>query len=356
MEEKRGFEYRSLFWPILLIGVGVIWLLVSLGILAEESLWTILRMWPLILVVIGLDIIFGRRSPIIGAIIGLAAIALVIALALMAPSLDIGPSGELKTLTFSEPVESATSARVNLDLERYRTTIGTVSDSSMLFEAELDTVTDVAFSASGTRNKSITIDPRGDYSLLDDTWVNTVARNARWEIGLSPDVPLDLTVDVGSGGAVLELMDLDLSDFILDGGSGSTDLALPASASQYDVEIDGGSGSFAIELEAGADIQANFNVGSGSFNFVIGSGADVELSIDGGSGSITIDVPNNVGVRVVVTERGSGGVRLPNSYRLVDDRGDNDRDTGIWESEGFGSVAHQVEIEFDPGSGSMTVR
>jgi hypothetical protein len=274
----------------------------------------------------------------------------------MAPSLDLGPSAELKTLTFSVPLESATSARVNLDLERYRTTVGTVSDSSMLFEAELDTVTDVAFSASGTRSKSITIDPRGDYSLLDNSWVNTVARNARWEIGLSPDVPLDLTVDVGSGSVVLELMDLDLTEFNLDGGSGSADLALPASTSQYNVRIDGGSGSFDIELEAGADIQAKIDVGSGSLNFVIGSGVDIDLRMDGGSGSITIDVPNDVGVRVVVTDRGSGSVRVPGSYRLVDDRGDNDRDTGIWESEGFSSAAHQIEIEFDPGSGSMTVR
>jgi hypothetical protein len=43
-------------------------------------------------------------------------------------------------------------------------------------------------------------------------------RNARWEIGLSPDVPMDLYVDVGSGSAALYLMGLELTSFEIDGG------------------------------------------------------------------------------------------------------------------------------------------
>ena len=353
MEENKGFAYRSFFWPILLIGVGVIWLLGNLDILPHASLRMLLRMWPLIFVVIGLDILFGRRSPLIGGLIGLGAVAVVIIILLIAPSLGLEANGELKTLNFSESIEGATSARIDLDLERYPTTIEALSDSSLLIEAELDTFTNVVFSARGDREKSVSLNPVEDYSF-DYDWFDIV--DARWEIGLSPDVPLDLTVDIGSGSATLDLIGLEMTNLVIDGGSGSTVVTLPASTPQYIVEIDSGSGSFDIELEAGADIAAVIEIGSGSFEFEIGSGSDVDARIDGGSGSVNVDVPNDVGVQVVIRDSGSGSIHIPGDYRLVDDMGDDDRDTGIWESEGFSSALHQIEIDFDPGSGSFTLR
>lgn len=358
MEEKGSFQYRSLFWPILLIGVGVVWLLGNLGWIPTPSLRMLLRLWPLILIVIGLDIMFGRRSPIIGGLIGLGAVALVIALLLLAPSLGLdalGPSGELQTLIFSEPLGSATSARITLDLERYPTFVEALSASDLLIDAELDTYTDVKFSSRGTREKSVTLEPVEDYSF-DFDWTDWDTVGTRWEIGLSPDVPIDLMVDVGSGSATLDLMFLELTDLEIDGGSGSVDLTLPESSSLYSANIDGGSGSFDIEFESGAEVRAEMDVGSGSFDIVIGSSADLDMRIDGGSGSISIDVPGDVGVRVVIRDGGSGSVRVPGSYRLVDDMGDDDRDTGIWETDGYSSAAHRVEITFDPGSGSLTLR
>jgi len=355
MEEKQGYQYRSLFWPILLIGLGVVWLLGNLGYIPTPSLRMLLRLWPLILIVIGLDIIFGRRSPVLGGLIGLGAVALVIALLLLAPNLGQETGGELKTLTFSEPLGSATSARITLDLERYPTTVEALSASDLLIDAELDTLTDVRFSARGTQEKSVSLEPVTG-SGFDFDWIDLAGADARWEVGLSPDVPIDLTVDVGSGSATIDLMYLEITELGINGGSGSTELILPESSSQYTADIDGGSGSFDIEFESGAEVRAVMSVGSGSFDVVIGSSADVEARIDGGSGSITIDAPGDVGVRVVVRDQGSGSVSVPSSYRLVDDMGDNDRDTGIWETEGYNSAPHRVEITFDPGSGSFALR
>ncbi len=358
MEEKGDFQYRSLFWPILLIGVGAVWLLGNLGWIPTPSLRMLLRLWPLILIIIGLDIIFGRRSPVIGGLIGLGAVALVIVLLLYGPSLGLEalePSGELQTLTFSEPLGSATSARITLDLERYPTTVEALSASDLLIDAELDTYTDVRFSPRGTREKTVTIEPVEDFSF-DLNWIDLAGTDARWEIGLSPDVPIDLAIDVGSGSAELDLMFLEISELEIDGGSGSVNMVLPESSSLYRATIDGGSGSVDIEFESGAEVRAEMDVGSGSFDIVIGSSADLDLHIDGGSGSITIDVPGDVGVQVVVDDRGSGSVNVPGSYLLVDDMGDNDRDTGIWETDGYSRAAHRVQITFDPGSGSFNLR
>jgi len=356
MEEKTVTNYRSIFWPVLLIGVGLIWLLGNMNLLPDPSLSLLIRLWPLALVVIGLDILIGRRSPLIGTILAVGSIALIIALLFLAPTLGFEPQGELKTLHFSEPLDGATSADISLDLERYPSTINSSSSSDMLIEAKLDTVTDVIFSARGNQEKIIRLEPADDYSLWDFDWDSLLMRDASWEIGLSPDVPMDLYVNVGSGSAALDLKYLELTSFVIDGGSGSSTLVLPASGLRYTAIVGGGSGRFDIEIEVGADVSMNVDIGSGSFDLLIGQGADVDAEINGGSGSLTINVPNDVGVRVVIQDRGSGSVRLPESYDLVDDMGDDDRETGLWESDGYDDALHHVEISFSPSSGSFTLR
>ncbi|MHB8089227.1 MAG: LiaI-LiaF-like domain-containing protein, partial [Anaerolineaceae bacterium] len=44
-------RYRSLFWPILLVGVGIVWLLSNLGLIQQISLGSILKFWPVVLFV-----------------------------------------------------------------------------------------------------------------------------------------------------------------------------------------------------------------------------------------------------------------------------------------------------------------
>src|SRR5438132_4034551 len=59
------WRYRRapILWPFLLIAAGVIFLLNNLEVL-PWSVWNQLwRLWPLILILIGLEILLGRRSP-----------------------------------------------------------------------------------------------------------------------------------------------------------------------------------------------------------------------------------------------------------------------------------------------------
>jgi hypothetical protein len=355
MDENRNYGYRSFFWPIVLIGLGAIMLLANLDLLPTPSLRLMLRLWPLALVVLGLDILIGRRSPIIGGLIGLGAIALVVLLLYLAPSLGLERTVEKKTITFNTPLADTEAAEVSLDLERYATVIQPLIDSDDLFDAVLETYTDVEYIARGGRQKNIDLNSV-DASLYDLDWTVASTRGMTWEIGLSPEVPLDLMVDIGSGSATLDLFDLLLTELRVDGGSGSTELAIPASDDHYPVVVDGGSGSFDIEIEDGAQLQAAFDIGSGSFDVIVGSGVEMTLSLDGGSGSIFIDMPDDVGVRLSVDERGSGGVRVPGDYDLVDDQGDDDGDTGIWESNNYDEARSRIEIRFSPGSGTLTIR
>ncbi len=355
MQDRRSNQpYRSFFWPLLLIGVGIVWMLANVGVIESFSLGFLLRLWPVALIAIGLDLMFGRRSPIFGALIGLGVVAFVVLLLVMAPNLDVNLGPELNTLNLSEPLDDASSARIDLELSHYPTTIGVLEDSNALIEAELDTLEDVSFNVRGANNKVVKLEPHGVTSVFD--WVGTLGNDARWEIALSPQVPVDLRVDGGSGSVRLDLENMNLERFNIDGDSGSTRLILPSSTESYDVRLDGGSGSFTVEIIDGAVLDANIDVDSGSFKISFDGEAEAELDIDGSSGSTTITVPDGASVRLVVRDSGSGSVRVPDGYTLVSGGGDDDDDTGTWESENYDDSEFGIEITYKGKSGSFTLR
>jgi hypothetical protein len=75
-----------------LIGVGVALLLSNLGYL-DWSAWTVLwRLWPLLLVALGIELLIGRRSvvgTIISGVLILALVAGAIALAVFAQNIPV---------------------------------------------------------------------------------------------------------------------------------------------------------------------------------------------------------------------------------------------------------------------------
>ena len=356
MEEKARGGYRSLFWPLVLIGIGVVALLGTMGVFSREHFAVLFRLWPVLLILIGLDVMFGRRSPAIGALIGVGAVALVIGLMLAGPSQGWGDAAEVKTERFSEPIGEATSARVSLDLSSGPTEITALSDSHDLIDAELSYSGDIKFEAQGDRDKSISLGETDANVFFWFDWFGDGDDDGelRWDIGLSPQVPLDLAVDAGSGSVELDLRELQLMGLNLDVGSGSIDGRLPALERRYDVRVDGGSGTCNLDIAGGSDIELNFDVGSGSFNVEIGAEANVNIRIDGGSGKLTVDVPEDAAVRVNVREGGSGRLRVPSRF---DRTRSGDGDEGTWETPGYDSADHRIEISVeDMGSGDVELR
>ncbi len=74
-------ERADLFWPILMIGVGVVASLVYLRWLPEKNLGMLVNLWPLLLIVAGVGVLFRSRSPWMGAILGLLVVAVIFVVA-----------------------------------------------------------------------------------------------------------------------------------------------------------------------------------------------------------------------------------------------------------------------------------
>ena len=304
---------RSFFWPIILISIGALLLLNNLGIV-DWNAWNLLwRFWPLILIAIGIDIIFGDRSilgTVLSALLVLAILVVIVGATFFADQLPFLTNLAEDTPWQKAQVEHALgefeAAEIFIDFVSPPGNIYALEDSDYLIQGELAYQGELVFEVKGRGSTAdVTLDSRFTGTSIG---FQTVP-HADWEIGLTPEIPLELTLDTGSGSCLFDLSDLILEDLFLDSGSGSIQLILPEGQ---------------------------------SFDFVL----------DSGSGSVRIDLPEDTGVRVTL-DSGSGSFTPGSDFDLVsgERRGD-----GVWESDNYDDAKYVIEITIDQGSGSITFK
>jgi hypothetical protein len=318
-EQRRGRRRRpSFFWPLVLVSAGVLLLLSNLGYLPGDS-WNLLwRLWPLLLIALGIDVLIGRRS-LVGAIISgililmlLGGAILIVLFAQNIPAMSQSlQDSEWQMEHVEYPIDGAESASITIDWTSLPGQLAAVTDSPNLIEADVSYRGELIFDADRRGSRvAVELDTALYGPVLWPSLPGGFGERAerRWDVGLSPDLPLELWLDVGSGSCTFDLSALQISGLFIDGGSGSMDLSLPPTGS-YEIEIDGGSGSMDIVLPQSVGAQVDLDAGSGSF------------SPDGR-------------FRLVAGERGGDGV---------------------WETESFDTAEHRVRFAIDQGSGSLSI-
>jgi hypothetical protein len=326
--ENRA-HYRSLFWPVVLIGVGVLWLLTNLGYLTTVRMVEIWRLWPALLILAGIDILFARRVPLIGALIGLLVVILIGYGLLVGVPVPSGSSAGVTTDNLAAPVEQAQSASVTLDFWSDPVSVYSLSDSPNVIDAHITHTGAIHFNSSGSTTKSVSLshDDRFSGFLF---WGMTPETRA--DVGLTPMIPLDLRVHTASGSSTMDFSGLNLSNLTIDSGSGSVELTLPKS---------------------GVSSTAQVHTASGSANIVIPADAPINLETQSGSGSLNIQLPAGAALHIEALDDGSGSLSLPRG--LVQVRQGNG-DTGSWETPGFQSAKNKISITLQGvGSGSISI-
>ena len=328
--EQRS-KRTSFFWPILLIGAGILLLLRNLGFLQNFNFGFLLNLWPLLLVVIGLDLIFGRRFPWAGAVIGLFTIGAVVALFYYAPALGINSPPAIKTELISTPLGNTEKVEYHLYTSNEPVVIKALTDSTDLIDATLVHRDELNFTVEGDANKVVTLsESRSADNLFS---IDLGQTGLKWEIGLHPDVPTSLNLEGGSGALDIDLTGMKLESFSALLGSGATTLTLPVSATAYPVEVTSGSGGVTMTLPAATE---------------------VTLTLISGSGAINILVPEDSPLSVEVLDDGSGNVYLPADLELLNGDGSFSNDT--WQSPDFPTAPPRLVIRIiGRGSGSISI-
>lgn len=364
--DRRG--YRSLFWPVLFIGLGIAWLLSNLGLIPQTNLLFLARLWPVLLIVAGIDILLARRLPLLGALLGVLVVGTALGVAAFAPSLGydlpqrstsfgifFAPT-EVKSETFNEPLNDATSADIEIDFNQFGGNVEALpAGSPDLIDATIYYLDEADFSVHGNAHRSVLLQTRTTGLHLGDFDHLLVDNAYRWQVGLSPDVPMDLLLDASSGSITADLGALDLRSLNIDASSGRLEATLPASSSRYPATVTGSSGSMHLEVAAGAETDIDLDASSGHTEIAFGDSVSASLTINASSGGIDISTPQDAAVRVVSTDSSSGSLNLGSRFEQVDE-GDEDPDTGTWETPNYDRADYQIEVIIDSmSSGSIRV-
>ncbi len=262
-------ESTSLFWPIMLIGAGVLLILERQGRLSGDLLGVLINYWPVIFIVVGIDILFSRTGWLGTLVSGLTSTAVVIGVAylLMTPGaglplserLTFPGSADLRVDTLSQPLDKVRNARLELSLLGGTSDIGALTDSSNLFEG--------SYAHRGTFNQNV----RGSGS---DVTIQLGRPNGpvimpfnagreRMDLSLNATVRYDLQLAIASGRHVVNLSDLAMSGVAVNMASGTLDLRVPESA-PYPVDISMASGTVNVTIPREIPVRVNASGLTGS--------------------------------------------------------------------------------------------
>ncbi|MFQ5398927.1 MAG: LiaI-LiaF-like domain-containing protein [Anaerolineae bacterium] len=332
----------SLFGPILLIAIGVYFLLNNLGVIPGVNWATALRLWPLLLIFVGVNIIvrqlprpFGSFLSLMVALLMVTVFGYVLLFSEDNPLLrrfnNIG-ARLLKTETIEYGANDLQSAFVGINFSLQDVELYALEDSNKLIEGTVSYFGELIFKATRSGSEArITLAP-GDtnvsFFLNPTNWVNTTP-DQPWHIGLNPEVLIDLRLDMGIGAADLNLAGVTLSRLELDGGVGSVNLTLPGG--EYDVTYDAGVGSVKIWLPESGRQQLDMDGGVGSITFFLPESMEARVEVNGGAGEFHID-----------------HVR----FTQVNGSGSGD---GVWKTAGYDEAENRINLVIDVGTGSVTI-
>lgn len=303
---KRDFapSSRDQTLALVLIGLGVLFLLGNFNIIGG-----LVRLWPLLLVGIGVWMLYGR-----------------------------GKTMDIKHERYTAPVNGAQRAHVRLGLPVGENTVGAANDPAVLIDADMHFVGEMRFAAEGTSEKSISLAQTGDSwtEWINPSNWNLENRNQlRSTIGLNTVVPtaLDIHGSVGKS-------EIDLSGMTLTG-----------------LKVNGGVGEIRLKLPPGDLSECTIQVGVGRVEVSIPSGAALQARIRGGVGETVVNVPGDAAVRVKA-DTGIGGVTLPAQFQRVSgsSSGFDIGKSGVWETAGYADAPRKIELDFDGGIGQLIVR
>jgi len=249
------YKREGFVGAVFLIGLGVVFLLANLGILSVNVWQLLLRLWPVLLVAIGLDLVIGRRN-VWASLAGLVLLLAILAGALWLYGVRLESGQALRSQEVSQTLQGVKSAEIVLENGAGDVYIHALSGSSNLVAGKV--------SSGRGRNAFEELSIQGSqarYRLREtDTYMffrERIGENT-WDLGLTSQIPLDIRYSQGAGSTQLDLSGLQLSALKINVGVGQTMVTLPATGN-FDVGIDGAIGQIVINVPKGMAVRIRSN-------------------------------------------------------------------------------------------------
>lgn len=244
----------------------------------------------------------------------------------------LGKTGKVLNFSLSEPLNGATTAKIDIDPGDGNLMIGSITGS----EPELANGTLQYLEKKGLPTRSLnTSNGMATLTLKANGGVASGFRfpwegcygATEWQIFLNPGVRSDLTTYSDGGNVNLNLAGMSITRVSAETGGGKVDVVLPDNSSDLDVTAKTGGGDVTVELGSGT-------TGSNTINAT------------SGAGNVVVSVPGNIAARIHVTS-GMGKVIMDPSFIMID--------KNTYESPDYDSAFDKVEITANSGAGNVSV-
>jgi cell wall-active antibiotic response 4TMS protein YvqF len=250
-------RYAGFFWPAVLILIGVFALLVNSGIITVDRLYRLVDLWPLILVVIGLQLITRRAFQ--GPTAQLAAALIVVIAAVGAVAyVALGPSlpGGTQTLDKHDTVGEVTQVTLHLDSTAATTTVaGNGSLGNDLYRAH------ITYSGPTPDVTLVSSNGIGDLSISQKNNFGFFAQSRRFtlDIQLNPQVQWSFNFNSAASTDTFKLADINVGSMQLNTAASHEDITLGMPKGQVSIAIDGAALTVHIHRPSGTAASAQVN-------------------------------------------------------------------------------------------------
>ena len=290
------FRKEGLIGPVFLMGLGVLIIIYNLGYLQINIWQALLILWPVMLIAVGVDMIFGRRS-LFWSMIGIVMIISLLAGAVLLFSSQTQKLAGSRSDSVYE-LSEVNEAKINVGMS-----LGSIivegarqvgAEEEIVFVSSSDVGLDV--DQFGNQAEITIVDESGPY------YPGKSANDWQWLITIPKEIPTMLNVDIGLGATYLNLGNTLVNDLNAEFGVGSNELHIPLD-DQFIGSFEGGVGLIFVYIPSDlpiklktdtalvlVDVPSNYrNTESGYVSSNFRSDSDyAELFINLGIGGVVI--------------------------------------------------------------------
>ena len=286
--------------PLVLLGLGTVLLLGNLHYLNYSGFALLLRLWPILLIAIGLDVVFGHRgsiwSNLFRVMVGLLLVGGIVWLAALSPTFSIG----MKTIPYEQSLDKATQSELHFSVAAGQLIVTGGADKDLLVSgtAGLPKEMQLApnYSAPRDGRSSLSLEGNGVVIVPINTNINP------WDFDINSEIPITLQAEVGVGDLRVDLTGTKVEKIDTELGIGQTILTLPEGEDVSGI-VEGAIGELVIRIPKGSNVLIKMDKALVGTSIPSGYERDHDVirSIESipGASDITLDVELAIGGLVI---------------------------------------------------------
>ena len=265
-------------WPVLLIAggiegiirrdnlvtsaffaaIGTVFLLCNFDYLDYSILQLIIYLWPLLLVALGIDVLIGKRS-IWFSLAGAGILLVILFGAVVVDRWSFTCGNRSPGLDISQPLNGAERAAYDLQIGAGSLTLDALTSENILIEGSVPTSEDFKVDQSYTvvSGEGIyDLKTPGEFAFAPGIYGNDLI----WILKLNDAIPGNLDLELGAGDATVTLTSLLLESISISLGAGQSSIYLPKQGG-FSADIGLAVGAMTIYVPEGLAVRINSDTG-----------------------------------------------------------------------------------------------